>query len=254
MGAQSFEAKAKLEELPGSLLPVSTLQTLRLGSPLTTPESREALVRGLQALTPPNSPELLQLISASKDPELRDLAIDTFQRIATGECAQTLVDRVDQGMDRALSLHLLSGLSHPAALEALSRAVMDPSTSVSDAVLLASSRALARAGHTGGIQAILSRLDTAPPDAKRNGLLTELMRVSDARAEPLLLSAASEAGGLKTDYGRAAALYALRHTTSPNTIAMLERYAHDNQPELAQAAKEALAWSQTHPPATKSAP
>lgn len=210
------------------------------------PEEREQLMVGIEKMGTAEAAELLQLIPTVEDPELRDIAIFAFQRVATPENAQTLIDQVDHAADpadKAMALRLLAGIRQPDALAAMKNVVSDPQTPVTDPVLLASSRAISQSGHPEGIRTILARLDSEPMGSKRDVLLTELMQVSAPEAEAVLLDAASPSGGLNTSYARAAALYALRHTRDPETQQRLKDYAQDADQALAQAANEALAWN-----------
>lgn len=214
-----------------------------------TPEAREQLMVGIEQMGKTEAAELLQLIPTVQDPELRELAIFAFQRVATPESAQKLIDQADQATDpanKAMALHLLAGIRQPEALGAMKNAISDPQTPITDPVLLASSRAIAQSGHPEGIKTILARLDSEPVSSKRDVLLTELMRVSAPQADAVLLDAASPAGGLKTSYARAAALYALRHSSAAETLQRLTAYVQDSDQALAQAATEALAWNQSH--------
>lgn len=187
---------------------------------------------------------LLREIMSPSQAVTGEHAIHALGQVADAAVLQRLADAFD---DPAAShatkeriIRTVEGMVSPAAAEALSLLVEDPNQPCDEPLVCAAARALAVGGTAPGVDTVLAKLDSAPPDKRRDALLTSLMELRSPAAETTLLDAANGHKGCSTGYARAAAVYALRACPSEEVKQRLNQLRSDAAPLVAAAAAECL--------------
>jgi hypothetical protein len=194
--------------------------------------------------------EIERYLDALEDAEAEDLYPVARDHIGSSE-VKTLALRYhlsDSGQRTDRIITLLSDLNTADSLSAAKLLVLHPDHEADTPILLACATSLAKNGGQDSIQAILERLNLAPPDDSGNApentipLIHSLALARAPELEWFIGQAAEGKWIATTTASRMAAVNALRSYPSIHTTSILARLRdNDDSPHIRQLATEVLA-------------
>lgn len=216
------ELGAQITRLPQG---VAREETVRLACSIDDPSAVPVAVDWLKHSTDEDLLRVAQQICArSTDPAIVQELLDFYD--ASDD------DRMRDRLERTVAL-----ISSEQAVPVLNEILQDVGIPLSDGMVLASAKALARIGNSAAVDSLIGRLEKDPHEEDRAMLTDEIRTIRNPLAEERLRSIAS--GGY-TPHVRAAVVGALYHHPSTETMNLLQSLVSDPDPTVQRAARETI--------------
>lgn len=188
-------------------------------------------------------PLLLDTMAQTDDATIARAALSSLSRMADTPVLDEIIARYETATTEAEMeqlAQLVRNIQSPQATDALLSLAGDVTSTPQDSLQHAAIQALARVGDTQSVSYLLQRLEASTPGEGMD-VYSAITQINSPQAQSQLLYAAAGNKEVSAEYGRTAAIEALRNYPSQETCALLERIiAQDSNAKVVTAASRTL--------------
>jgi len=237
-GLWAAEALARIGTPTATAALLDTLAQVKEGA------YKEELGRKLSAITNHDSwPLLLETMTQTGDATVARAASVSLARMADTPVLDEIAARYEAAtteVETERLAQLVRSIQSPDATDALLSLAGDATSAPQDGLQQAAVDALANVGDARCLSHLMQRLETTTP-GEGSSIYDAITRINSPKAYSQLLYAAAGNKEVSAEYGRTAAIEALRNYPSEETVALLERIvAQESNEKVVTAAGRTL--------------
>jgi HEAT repeat protein len=188
-------------------------------------------------------PLLLDTMTQTDDATIARAALSSLSRMADTPVLDEIIARYETATTEAEMeqlARLVRNIQSSQATDALLSLAGDVKSTPQDSLQHAAIQALAKVGDTQSVSYLLQRLEASTPGEGMD-VYSAITQINSPQAQSQLLYAAAGNKEVSAEYGRTAAIEALRNYPSQETCALLERIiAQDSNAKVVTAASRTL--------------
>ncbi|MGE5295496.1 MAG: HEAT repeat domain-containing protein [Solirubrobacterales bacterium] len=224
--------------------PVATAALLDAVTQTEDGEYKEELGKRLAAVSNHDSwPLLLDTMTQTDDATIARATAASLSKMADAPVLDEIIARYEAATTEAEMeqlAHLVGNIESSQAADALLSLAGDVASTPQDSLQEAAIEALANVGNAQCVSYLLRRLEATTP-GEGSDIYTAITQINSPQAQSQLLYAAAGNKEVSAEYGRTAAIEALKNYPSQETCALLERIiAQDSNTKVVTAASRTL--------------